>query len=118
MTNAQIIFNAEQQLAKEGKIGYTGRVFEGKDEAGNVIQIKETESIHTYQGWLERGFQVQKGQKAVAKFTIWKHTGAKAEKMEMQDGNAVEYIDKGHMFMKTAAFFAANQVAPVESKEA
>ena len=114
MTNEKIIFIAAQQLAKEGKIAYTGRVYKAKDEAGNEIEVKETEAIHTYNGWQERGYQVQKGEKAIAKFTIWKHSGAKEESLPMADGSEVNYIDKGRMFMKTAAFFKESQVAPID----
>ena len=48
MTNAQIIFSAEQALAENGKIKYTGRTFEAQDAAGNPVIIKETEAIHTF----------------------------------------------------------------------
>ena len=73
MTNEQIISNAAQQLAEAGAIKYTGRVYKARDAAGQVIELKETEAIHTYNAWRALGFQVQKGQKAVAKLTIWKH---------------------------------------------
>ena len=110
MTNAEIIFAQGQALAKEGKIGYTGRTFEAVDHAGNKITVKETEEIHTFQKWKELGYQVQKGQHAVAKFTIWKHSGTKQESMTDTDGNEMQYIDKGRMFMKTASFFSRAQV--------
>ena len=109
MTNAQIIFNAAQELAEQGLIQYTGRTFKATDAAGNEVVLKETEEIHTYKIWQEMGYQVQKGQKAVAKIMIWKHSGSKMEEMPTKDGN-VEYIDKGHMFMKLAAFFSRSQV--------
>lgn len=112
MTNAQIIFNAEQELAKEGKIRYTGRTLEAVDAAGNKIELKETEPIHTYQIWKQLGYQVQKGQKAVAQFTIWKHTGSKMEEVPTADGN-VQMIDKGHMFLKKASFFSLAQVEKI-----
>ena len=114
MTNAQIIFNAGQELAKEGKIGYTGREFEMETPDGNKITVKETEDIHTYNTWKEMGFQVAKGQKAVAKITIWKHSKPKVDTLPMQDGKDVEYIDHGRMFLKTAAFFSRSQVEVIE----
>lgn len=101
MTNADIIFHAGQQLAKEGKIGYTGKVFEAVDAAGTKIQVKETEAIHTFATWKQMGFMVQKGQKAIARITIWKYAG----KVNEETGE-----DEGRMFLKTAAFFSRSQV--------
>lgn len=101
MTNEQIIFSAAQQLAEAGAIKYTGRVYKARDAAGQVIELKETEEINTYNAWRALGFQVQKGQKAVARLTIWKH----ATKTDEETGE-----EESKMFMKTAAFFAASQV--------
>lgn len=101
MTNAEMIFMAGQNLAEQGLIKYTGRTFDGVDGEGNPVQIKETEPIHTYTRWKEMGYQVQKGQKAVAKLTIWKHT----TKKDKETGEETE-----NMFMKTAAFFSLSQV--------
>ena len=101
MTNEQIILSAAQQLAEAGAIKYTGRVYKARDAAGQVIELKETEAIHTYNAWRALGFQVQKGQKAVARLTIWKH----ATKTDDETGE-----EESRMFMKTAAFFAASQV--------
>ena len=112
MTNAQIIFAAAQELAEAGKIGYTGRTFEAVDGEGNKIVMKETEEIHTYAAWQALGFQVQKGQKAIAQIVIWKHTGAKLETVPTENGD-VEYIDKGRMFMKKAHFFSRSQVEAI-----
>ena len=113
MTNEQIIFGQAQQLAEQGKIVYTGREFVATLDDGSEVTIKETEDIHTFAGWKERGFKVKKGEHAVAKFTIWKHSNAKLETLPMQDGSEAEYIDKGRMFMKLSAFFAAHQVEPM-----
>lgn len=92
MTNSQIIMNNSIALAEAGilKIGADGL----------------PETIHTYEGWRSIGFQVQKGQKAVAKFAIWKHTPARTKKdgTEMPEG----------MFLKTSAWFTADQVAAME----
>ncbi len=104
MTNAQIIFNAGQELAKEGKIGYTGRTFEMEMPDGKKITVQETEPIHTYQTWKMFGYQVAKGEKAVAKITIWKHT----TKHNEERGE-----DESKMFMKTAAFFSQSQVEAI-----
>ena len=108
MTNAQIIYNASMNLMEQGIIGTTGRVCEAIDGEGNKIMVKEPEEIHTYAAWRERGFQVQKGQKAVASFAIWKHTVKKA-KTEDED-------DKESMFLKVSSFFARSQVAPIAAE--
>lgn len=113
MTNEQIIFAEAQRLAEEGVINYTGRTFEATDGAGNKITVKETEDLHTFKIWKDLGFQVQKGQKAVAKIRIWKHSGAKQESMTDSNGNEVEYVDHGRMFMKVAAFFSRSQVEAI-----
>ena len=101
MTNAQIIFEESQRLAKQGIIQYTGKEFTYEDADGNQQVIKETEPIHTYNAWKEMGFQVKKGQKAVAQFTIWKYSGKKNEETDEEEGR---------MFMKRASFFSARQV--------
>ena len=113
MTNAEIIFTAEQELAKDGIIKYTGRTFKGVDGEGNEIEVPETEEIHTFNYWKQNGYMVQKGQKAVAKLKIWKHTGAKMETVETKDGGKVEYQDHGRMFMKLSAFFSRSQVEAI-----
>ena len=49
MTNAEIIFREAQELAKQGIIHYTGRVAKMQTPDGQIVEIKETEPIHTYQ---------------------------------------------------------------------
>lgn len=105
MTNAQIIFNEGQKLAEAGIINYTGKVFKALNPAGEEVEVKETEPIHTYATWKELGYQVQKGQKAVAKFPVWKYTSKKNEETGEEEN--------AHMFMKTASFFRQEQVAPI-----
>jgi len=101
MTNAQIIFLEGQKLAEAGVINYTGRTFKALNPAGEEVTIRETEDIHTFAAWKEMGYAVRKGEKAVAKFTIWKHTAKENEETGQLDSR---------MFMKTAAFFKASQV--------
>ena len=101
MTNAQIIFNESQRLAELGAIAYTGRELKTEDAAGNVIVLRETEEIHTYQIWKRMGYQVQRGQKAITKLQIWKY----AEKENEETGET-----DARMFMKVAAFFSRSQV--------
>ncbi len=117
MNNSQIIFNASQELAEQGLIRYTGRTFKGVDGEGNEVEIKETEEIHTYKEWQNLGMQVQKGQKAIAKITIWNFTNkpSKAAREEAEK-NGQEAQEKGHYYMKEAAFFSASQVAPAKQE--
>ena len=110
MTNAMIIFVAQQQLLSEGKIQPTGRILKGLNGAGEEISYPEAEVIHTYAHWRELGYQVQKGQKAVASLTIWKHAG----KVNEETGEE----ENARMFMKTAAFFAAHQVEAMQASAA
>ena len=104
ITNAQIIFAQSQELLKEGKIKPTGRTLEFELEDGTVLQYPEAEPIHTFQMWKSLGFSVKKGEKAVAKFTIWKYTVKK--KTESEE----EAQQKGHCFMKDSCFFSLSQV--------
>lgn len=106
MTNKQIIFNEEQKLAEQGKIKYTGRmvIIQGIDE--NPVEYKETEQIHTFAAWKELGYVVCKGQKAVAKFPIWKYVSRKNEETDEENSK---------MFMKVAAFFSSSQVEKLQA---
>ena len=105
MTNAEIIFNAGQALAKQGIIGYTGNEFEAVNDQGEPVMVKEPEPIHTYAAWKDLGYQVQKGQKAIASFKIWKHT----TKENKETGK-----NESKMFLTTAFFFKSSQVAPIQ----
>lgn len=133
MNNAQIIFNESIELMKEGIIGTTGRQLTIEYEKdGEMVKevINEPEPIHTYKEWQKLGLQVQKGEKAIAKFTIWMYTDKKsklssedaakineiAEGINAQEGE--EISNNGHYYMKEAAFFKASQVAPIEEKTA
>jgi len=104
MTNAQIISEARFALMEQGIIGTTGRVLQVVDSDGNQTEIPEPEEIHTYQAWKELGYQVQKGQKAIAQFTIWKHT----TRTNKETGE-----DEQKMFMKNSSFFKRSQVEAI-----
>ena len=112
MTNVEIIRQKSMELMKEGVIGTTGRMIQVSivDENGEekTITVPEPEAIHTYATWKELGYQVQKGQKAVAQFTIWKYVTKKAENENEQDENK--------MFMKKASWFKASQVEPINEQ--
>ena len=134
MTNAQIIFNESIDLMKDGIIGTTGRKITVEYEKdGEMVKetIDEPEEIHTYQEWKKAGFQVQKGEKSIAKFTIWMYTDKKKNLTKEEadnintmvinaDGSKAHEGDEvrtnGHYYMKQAAFFKASQVAPIETK--
>lgn len=105
MTNAQIILEQSILLLKEGKIKSTGRTFVVELEDGSKAEYQEPEAIHTYQGWKERGYQVQKGEHAVAQFPVWKYATKKAEDDDQPDSR---------MFLKTASFFSQSQVKAIE----
>lgn len=106
MTNKQIIFNEEQKLAEQGKIKYTGRmiIMQGMDD--NPVEFKETEQIHTFTAWNELGYVVRKGQKAIAKFPMWKYVSRKNEETDEENSK---------MFMKVAAFFSSSQVEKLQA---
>lgn len=103
MTNAQIITSARFSLMEQGVIGSTGRMIEIEDENGKRT-VPEPEEIHTYQAWKQLGYQVKKGQKAIAAFTIWKHTSKENKETDEKE-------DK--MFMKNAHFFKPSQVEAI-----
>ena len=74
---------------------------------GNGV-ISSDEEIHTFQKWKSLGYSVKRGEKAVASFTIWKHT----TKTDKESGE-----ESASMFMKKAHFFSTSQVekiAPVK----
>lgn len=133
MNNAQIIFNESVELMKNGLIGTTGRqiTIEYENEEGEKVKelINEPEPIHTYAEWKKAGFQVQKGQKAVASFTIWMWTEKTGKLTKEQadsintvminaDGSKAQEGDEvksgGHYYLKKASFFKASQVAPIK----
>ena len=135
MNNAQIIFNESVELMKNGLIGTTGRqiTIEYENEEGEKVKelINEPEPIHTYAEWKKAGFQVQKGQKAIASFTIWMWTEKTGKLTKEQadsintvminaDGSKAQEGDEvkngGHYYLKKASFFKASQVAPATEK--
>jgi hypothetical protein len=110
MTNEQIIWANRLDLMEKGIIGKTGRLIPVEDTDGKKSFIAEPEQIHTYMEWKRRGYKVRHGEKAVSKFTIWKH----APKKDGEEGE--EQSEK--MFMKQAFFFKASQVEPIEARSA
>ena len=92
MTNTAIIISNMEILIHDGVI-----------TADNVI--------HTYQHWQSLGYQVKKGEKAIAKFPIWKYTKGKKKDMTEDEAQAA-----GYCFMKNAAWFSDQQVEKIEAK--
>lgn len=80
--------------------------------------LKENENgdiqeIHTYQTWKKLGYQVRKGEKAIAKFAVWKYMVGKKEE-DADDSDSTENKKKGKMYMKVSAFFTEDQVDKIE----
>lgn len=107
MTNQMIILQQQDELAKAGILNYTGREIEVTLPDESVIIIKEVEEIHTYARWKELNYQVQKGEKAIAQFMIWKHVSGKKKKETDEEST-------DRMFMKKASFFKRSQVREIE----
>lgn len=109
ITNAMIIFQAQQQLFLEGKLKPTGRMLKFEDAEG-AKEVPEVEDIHTFQRWKELGYQVRKGEHAIAAFSIWKYTSKAKGKSEEEAQAANDENDGGFCFMKRAFWFSASQV--------
>lgn len=92
MTNAEIIYRESIELVKQGVL---------KAIAG------QPEPIHTFAKWKSVGYSVKKGEKAIAKITIWKYT---TRTKTDDDGNE---IDDSKCFPKVSAFFKTSQVEKV-----
>lgn len=86
MTNTEIVALAWGQLVGSGV-------------------ISESEEIHTFAKWKSLGYSVKRGEKAITKLSIWKHT-VKTDKESGEESAA--------MFMKTAAFFSTSQVEKIQ----
>ena len=76
-------------------------------------QISEEEEIHTYAHWKSLGYQVKKGQKAVAQFPIWKYTSKKKAEEVSEEVSEEEAQAHGYCFMKMSSFFSTKQVEPI-----
>lgn len=109
MTNAMIILMESVKLMEEGIIKGSG--VKGTKPDGKEIELPEP--IHTYATWKSLGYQVQKGQKAVAQFPIWKHTSKQLDEVDEEGNNKV----KTNMFMRKASFFTKEQVQKIEKED-
>lgn len=118
MNNAQIIFNEAIELVKAGTIGTTGRMLKFQNEDGTIEMIPEPEAIHTYKEWQLLGFQVNKGEKAKARFTIWNYTSKPSKKAkEEAEKEGKEAAANPHYYMKEAYFFSQSQVSKIEREK-
>lgn len=61
---------------------------------------------HTYLGWKERGYQVQRGQKALFSLKLWKPVKAKEVKEDAEKNSK--------MILVKAYMFSLEQVKPIE----
>lgn len=114
-TNFEIILNESIALMNEGKIGSTGRkITMVIEKNGEKIkeQIDEPEPIKTYAEWKRLGRQVQKGQKAIAQFTIWNYTEGKKKDQE-EEKEQQSLMKNGYFYMKKASFFKASQTEAI-----
>lgn len=102
MTNNAIIERAKNQLFAEGKIGISTVTTEHGE-------VEVPEEIHTYAMWKSLGYQVKKGEKAIAKFSIWKYVSKKSKKKEDEE----EEGETSKMFLKASSFFKFSQVEKV-----
>lgn len=109
MTNTMIITTEQVRLQQEGILKYTGRTIVGLNLAGEEVEVPEIQPIHTYNGWKARGYKVKKGEKAIAKFPIWKYRNKKKDETEE------EAQEKGYCFMKMSAFFTDEQVEKIDA---
>ena len=67
-------------------------------------KIKPNEEIHTFAKWKALGYSIKAGEKAIARFSIWK---CKYKTITDEDGSQ---YDKRSMFLKESCFFSTNQV--------
>ena len=117
MTNEMIILGEQVRLAEEGKIKYLD-TYSTIVVNGEEKRIQDIEQIHTYTRWKQLGFSVKRGQKAIAKFPIWKYT-TKKNSTEQDSSNDTDSSDakNSYCFMKMSAFFSASQVEPIAEQQ-
>lgn len=112
MTNEEIVLRESLELMKQGILKCAGQVAT-VDENGNEGKMDYPEAIHTYQEWKELGYQVKKGEHAIAKFAVWKPTKQKKAKDEEDEGVKA----KPKFFMANASWFTMEQVEKIDGKE-
>ncbi len=113
MTNEQIVFNNAVILMENGVIGTTGRTLQFENEDGTIKTVREPEPIHTFAAWKSLGYNVMRGQRAIAKFPIWRHQNAGTRKNHK---TGTEESTGEKMFLTDAFFFSQSQVEPMEDE--
>ena len=114
VTNAEIITMEQLRLLEEGVLKYTGRKLKGVNMlTGEECEIDEIQPLHTYAKWKSLGYQVKKGEKAIAKFSIWKYTNRKPKDA---DEGEVQPQGRGYCFMKMSSFFTDTQVEKIKDE--
>ena len=73
--------------------------------------LDPSKEYFTYNQWKLKGYQVQKGSKAVLTVGLW--TPTKASKKQIEEGK-----EGVRCYLKTSALFTKDQVAPIEMKQA
>lgn len=109
MTNSQIILQNSLELMKQGILKGSGEIAVQELPDGTKIEIELPETIHTYNGWKERGYQVRRGQKAKASFIIWRYIGKKVQDEESGELSEVD----GKCIPKKSSWFTFDQVEKV-----
>ena len=79
--------------------------------SATLKNLDTTAEYYTYAQWQKRGYQVQKGQKAVMTIGLW--TPTKASKKQIEEGAT----NNTRCFLKTSALFTIEQVKPIEQQE-
>ena len=110
ITNAQIIATETQRLLEAGKLQPTGRILTFETSDGRTIKIPEAEPIHTFAMWKQLGYRVKRGEHAVTRLAIWKYGNRRTD----DETDPEEAEQRGYCFMKTACFFSASQVEPMQ----
>lgn len=90
MCNEELIFRAACDLVRAGLL---------------AIDDDGIEPIHTYAEWKNHGYQVNKGEKAIAQFEIWNMATKKPKEGEEKG--------KSYFYLKKASFFKASQCSPI-----
>ena len=111
MTNTMIILMESIKLMESGVLKGTGEKIVIEDSEGNKKELQVPEVIHTYAHWKSLGYQVKKGQKAIAQFPIWKYTSKKSKNMTEEEAQ-----EKGYCFLKQSSFFKQEQVEQLKGE--
>ena len=110
MTNAMIILMESVKLMEKGVLAPTGQKITVEDAEGNKRELDVPEQLHTYQKWKALGYQVKKGSKAVAQFSVWKYIKGKAKGETEEEAQA-----NGHCYLHNASFFKLDQCEKMET---